>query len=253
MLTYCPLSPSSTPLYLIAGAPRRAGTDADRKSWLPPKVSVKAIPFSSSRTTGTHVLPAPHSVSLLQAFVASLLQAPSALTTWNTALALTADADVASGSRMFAVTLSEQEYWYLSRRAALPGRECGWRFHVCVWPVNPNTGPAITSANGWPPASRRPSAASPAEPSSPGSSRPLPLASSFAPLMAVICPGVAPPTPRRTRTFHVPVGSWFVDTGAITDDVRCTASMLLYLSCTEGVATWWPLDHCPISAAWPTM
>src|SRR2546425_1972265 len=253
MLTYCPLSPSSTPLYLIAGAPRRAGSDADRKSRLPPKVSVKAIPFSSSRTTGTHVLAAPHSVSLLHAFVASLLQAPLALNTWNTALALTADADAASGSMMFAVTLSEQEYWYLSRRAALPGRECGWLFQVCVWPGDPNTGPAITSANGWPPASRRPSAASPAEPSSPGSSRPLPLASSFAPLMAVICPAVAPPAPRLTRTFHVPVGSWFMDRGGITNDDRCTASMLLYLSCAEGVDAGWPSDHCPISGAWPRM
>ena len=249
----CPLSPSSTPLYLIAGAPRRAGSDADRKSWLPPKVSVKATPFSSSSAVKTQVLPAPHSRSFLQTLVASLLQAPSALSTRNTALALTADADVASGSRMVAATLSEQEYWYLSRRAVLPGRKCCWEFHVCAWPVDPNTGPAITSANGCPPASSRPSAGSPAEPSSPGSSRPLPLASSLFPLMAVICPGVAPPAPRLTRTFHVPVGSWFIERGGITSDDRCTASMLLYLSCTDGAAAGWPSDHCPIRAAWPRM
>src|SRR2546422_7752797 len=148
----CPLSPSSTPLYLIAGAPRRAGSDADRKSWLPPKVSVKATPFSSSSAVKTQVLPAPHSRSFLQTLVASLLQAPSALTTWNTALALTADADVASGSRMVAATLSEQEYWYLSRRAVLPARRLCRGLQVGASPPDRNTRAAPTSANAGPPA-----------------------------------------------------------------------------------------------------
>src|SRR5437867_13149978 len=121
---FCPLSPSSTPLYLTAGAPRRAGSVADRKSWLPLKVSVKAMPFSSSSTAKTQVLPVPHSMSALQTLVASLLHAPSAFNTWNTVLVLTAAADAASRSRTFAVTLSEQEYWNLSTRAGLAGREC---------------------------------------------------------------------------------------------------------------------------------
>src|SRR6266704_248926 len=210
MNTNCPLSPSITPLYFTAGEPSRVGSDAERKSWLPPNVSVKAIPFSSSSTV------------------------PAAFTTWKTAFALTALPSVAPGSRMVAVRLSEQEYWYLSSRAMLPGRECDELFQLCVWPVVPSTGPETTSANGCPPASRRPSAGSPAEPSSPGSRRPLPLASSFGPLIPEVCPANNPPAPRFTRTFQVPVGIWLPAFGnnRSTKVDRCTASMLLYLSCT---------------------
>src|SRR5262245_5391826 len=59
--------------------------------------------------------------------------------------------------------------------------------------------------------------------------RPLPSASSFAPLIPVICPAVNPPAPRRTRTFQVPVGIWLPPFGrnGLTSVVRCTASILL--------------------------
>ena len=91
----------------------------------------------------------------------------------------------------------------------------------------PSTGPAMTRAYGWPPASRRPSPSPMHVPvpapvqqgagvpaavhwafdwSSFGSRRKLPLASSFCPLIPVISPGVAPPVPRFTLTRQVPIG-----------------------------------------------
>src|SRR5206468_6264577 len=78
--------------------------------------------------------------------------------------------------------------------------------------------------------------------------RPLPSASSFGPLIPVICPAVNPPAPRRTRTFQVPVGIWLPPFGrnGLTSDVRCTASMLLWVSCTAGSAAWRLCAHCPI-------
>src|SRR5437773_3225759 len=221
MNTNCPLSPSITPLYFTAGEPSRVGSDAERKSWLPVNVSVKAIPFSSSSTV------------------------PAAFTTWKTAFALTALPSVALGSRMVAVRLSEQEYWYLSSRAMLPGRECDELFQLCVCPVVPSTGPETTSANGCPPASRRPSPSV----SSPGSSRPLWLVSSSwpsgVPLIAVICPANNPPAPFFTRTFQVPVGIWLPLFGnnRSTKVDRCTASMLLYLSCTGVSVAGRAFDH----------
>src|SRR5881397_4163426 len=83
--------------------------------------------------------------------------------------------------------------------------------------------------------------------SSPGSRRPLAFASSFGPEIMVICPAVAPPEPRLTRTLQVPTGSCESDglPSPLRSAVRWIASTGFLLSPASGepdVRGWlhWP-------------
>ena len=127
-----------------------------------------------------------------------------------------------------------------------------------VWVPMPCTGPATTSPYGWPSASRKPSTSR----SSPVSRRPLPLpvqvpvvspvqqaaglpapthwaleVSSDAWVRMVIWPAVAPPVPRLTRTFQMPVTSCESPgmPSPFGSAERCTASTGFRLSLTSAL------------------
>ena len=135
------MSVSNSPLFATGtGFTSRTGTFADRNPLLPTGVSVNVNPCSVSSTA-----PAAFCTVSVVPFVT-----PTALASW---------------SNTSTTTSSAHPYVALSRCVWLCGRSCAAPLHVCV-PL-PSTGPANTSANGCPPASKSPSPSR----SSPASSR----------------------------------------------------------------------------------